>query len=125
MKRKLFVMILVVHLAVGFMFSAEPKKANNRKDLQPIIEKFLDSGTYIKREFPLIESANYDFKQCIQNIYISEKEIEFVFNNNVHTSYIINRFYFELDENNNLIITEKKISSKQIHLRKKLRIVSS
>ena len=102
MKRKLFFIALGLILAGGFMFFAG-KKGTSKEELIPIIEKFLSDGTYIKfgTNYPV-----YRFKENLVCIAIYDNELSIEYKDNIHSDFVISRFYFKLDENNNLIILD-------------------
>lgn len=99
MKKRIFLILIVLSLFCCNTF-AKGKKYNSQ-ELQPIIEQFLQSGTYIKigDKYP-----RYRTKNVITDLFF-EWEVLYISLSDGNTyKYDLDYFTFELDKNNNLLI---------------------
>lgn len=99
MKKRIFLIFIILSLVCSFTF-AKGKKYNS-KELQPVIEQFLQSGTYIK--LGEIDSR-YRTKNVISYIHFESEILYITFTDGITYKYDLPYFTFELDKNNNLII---------------------
>lgn len=90
---------IILSLVCSFTF-AKGKKYNSQ-ELQPIIEQFLQSGSYIRigETYP-----RYRTKNVITDIVFEWEVLYISFSDGKTYKYDLERFTFELDKNNNLLI---------------------
>lgn len=99
MKKRIFLILIVLSLFSSFSF-AKGKKYNSQ-ELQPVIEQFLQSGTYMKigDKYP-----RYRTKNTITDLFFEWEVLYISYSDGKTYKYDLDYFNFELDKNNNLLI---------------------
>lgn len=99
MKKRIFLIFIILSLVCSFTF-AKGKKYNST-ELQPIIEQFLQSGSYIRIGDTY---SRYKTKNVITDIVFEGEILYISFSDGKTYKYALEYWTFTLDKNNNLLI---------------------